>query len=77
MIVEEMFAYRKHSVWNMQIIETTDPKEARRCRYAQYRRQKATLTLMGSTITGLVQSVMEDRSFSPTRWIVTVAVTTT
>jgi hypothetical protein len=56
----------------MQTIETTDPKEARRCRYAQHRGEKATLTLMGSTITGLVHSVMEDRSNSPTRWIVTI-----
>jgi hypothetical protein len=56
----------------VQTIETTDPKEARRCRYAQYRGEKATLTFMGSTVTGVVRSVMEDRSSSPTRWIVTV-----
>jgi hypothetical protein len=30
------------------------------------------LTLTGSTITGMVRSVVEDRSSSPTRWIVTV-----
>jgi hypothetical protein len=56
----------------VQTIETTDPKEARRYRYAQYRREKATLTLMGLTITGMVRSVMEDKSSSPTRWIITV-----
>jgi hypothetical protein len=30
------------------------------------------LTLTGSTITGLVRSVMEVKSSGPTRWIVTV-----
>jgi hypothetical protein len=56
----------------MQAIETTDPLEARRARYAQYRGVKARLTLMGSTVTGLVRSVQEVRSGTPTRWIVTV-----
>jgi hypothetical protein len=56
----------------MQTIETTDPIEARRARYAQYRNQKATLTLMGSTVTGMVRSVNEDRSGALKRWIVTV-----
>jgi hypothetical protein len=56
----------------MQTIETTNPTEARRARYAQYRGQKAKLTLMGSPVTGLVHSVMEVPSSSPARWIVTV-----
>jgi len=56
----------------MQKFETTDPVEARRARIAQYRGQKARLTLMGSTLTGYVRSVLEDRSSSPTRWIVTL-----
>ena len=56
----------------MQTIETTDPVEARRARSAQYRAQKAQLTLRGSALTGYVRSVMEDRSSSPTRWIVTL-----
>jgi hypothetical protein len=30
------------------------------------------LTFMGSALTGYVRSVMEDKSSSPTRWIVTV-----
>jgi len=59
----------------MRTIETTDPKEARRCRYAQHRGEKATLTLMGATVTGLVHSVMEDRSTDPKCWIVKVAET--
>jgi hypothetical protein len=56
----------------MQTIETTDPIEARRARYAQYRGQKATLTLMGSTITGVVRSVNEDASGTLKRWTITV-----
>jgi hypothetical protein len=56
----------------MQTIETTNPIEARRARYAQYRGQKATLTLMGLTVTGVVRSVMEVASSSPMSWIVTV-----
>lgn len=56
----------------MQQIETTDPVEARRARRAQYRGQQARLTLSGSALTGYVRSVMEDRSSSPTRWIVTL-----
>jgi hypothetical protein len=56
----------------MQTIETTDPIEARRARFAQYRGQKTTLTLMGSTVTGLVRSVSEDKSSTPKRWIITV-----
>jgi hypothetical protein len=56
----------------MQTIETTDPIEARRARYAQYRGQKATLMLMGSTVTGVVRSVSEDGSGLLRRWTVTV-----
>jgi hypothetical protein len=58
---------------SMQTIETTNPLEARRARYAQYRGQKATLAIMGSTITGLVCAVKEDRSSGTLkRWIITV-----
>jgi hypothetical protein len=56
----------------MQMFETTDPKLARRCRYAQYRNEKTTLTIKGSPVTGLVCSMTEDTSSSPTRWVVTV-----
>jgi hypothetical protein len=56
----------------MQTIETTNPIEARRARYAQYSGQKATLTLMGTTVTGLVCSVNEDRSDTLKPWAVTV-----
>jgi hypothetical protein len=53
-------------------IETTDPSEARRCRYAQFGGRTATLSVHGSDVTGLVRSVKEDRSTTPTRWTITV-----
>jgi hypothetical protein len=56
----------------MQTIEITDPKEARRCRYAQYRGEKATLMLNGLSVTGMVRSVKEDKSSTPMRWIISV-----
>ena len=56
----------------MQVFETTDPKLARRCSYAQYRNEKTTLTIKGLPVTGLVCSVGEDGSSSLTRWVITV-----
>jgi hypothetical protein len=56
----------------MQSIEITDPKEARRCRFAQYRGMKATVMLNGLPVTGMVRSVSEHKSSSPMRWAVTV-----
>jgi hypothetical protein len=58
----------------MQTFDTTDPKVARRCRYDQHRRQKTTVTVEGSLVTGLVRSVMEVKSSNPTRWIVTLLI---
>jgi hypothetical protein len=56
----------------MPTFETTDLKLARRCRYAQYRNEKTTLTIKGSPVTGMVRSVIEVKSSNPTRWIVSV-----
>jgi hypothetical protein len=56
----------------MQNIEISDPIEARRVRYAQYRGAKTTLILNGLRVTGMVRSVMEVKSSNPTRWIVSV-----
>jgi len=56
----------------MQIIEITDPVEARRCRYAQYRGERATVMLRGLPVTGMVRAVKEDRSSTPMRWLVSV-----
>jgi hypothetical protein len=50
----------------------TDPVEARRCRYAQYRGEGATVMLRGVLVTGMVRSVREERSGTPVRWIVSV-----
>jgi hypothetical protein len=57
----------------MHTIEITDPTEARRCRYAQYRGEKARLTLNGLPVTGMIRAVKEDKSSTPMRWIVSVA----
>ena len=56
----------------MQSIEITDPIEARRCRFAQYKGKKATVMLNGLPITGMVRSVKEHQSSNPMRWTVTV-----
>lgn len=60
------------SLNDMLMLETTDAKLARRCRYDQHRFQKTTVTIMGSIVTGLVRSVMEIKSSSPTRWIINI-----
>ena len=56
----------------MQTIEITNPLEARRCRFAQYRGLKARLILNGEPVTGMIRAVKEDNSSTPTRWTVTV-----
>jgi hypothetical protein len=56
----------------MRNIEITNPIEARRVRYAQYRGEKTTVVLNGVRITGMVYSVMEVKSSTPRRWIVSV-----
>jgi len=56
----------------MQTIEITNPLEARRCRFAQYRGLKAKLVLNGEPVTGMIRAVKEDSSSTPTRWTVTV-----
>jgi hypothetical protein len=56
----------------MQTIEITNPTEARRCRFAQYRGEKATVMLNGLPVTGMVHSVKEQKSSDPTRWTVTM-----
>ena len=56
----------------MQQIETFDPVEARRSRYAQYRGQVTKLTFGLSTVKGMVRSVREDSSSKPVRWLITV-----
>ncbi|HEY0331307.1 MAG TPA: hypothetical protein VGC77_19670 [Rhodopseudomonas sp.] len=56
----------------MQTLETTDLKEARRCRIAQFSGRSATLSLGGKSVTGLVRAVREDKSSAVPRWLVTI-----
>lgn len=56
----------------MKTFETTDQTLARRCRFAQYRNERATLMIEGSSVTGLVRSVREVPSSLPVRWVITV-----
>ena len=55
--------------------ETTDPKEVRRFRIAQFNGRTATIRSDGSTITGHVRSVLESKSSIPTRWTITIVPT--
>jgi hypothetical protein len=65
--VADLSCVPRQPVKAMQSLETTSPVEARRVRYAQFRGQKATLTFMGSTVTGLVRSGKEDATSKPPR----------
>ena len=56
----------------LQMFETTDVKEARRSRIAQFSGRSATLKVGGSSVTGIVRAVKEDKSGETPRWIVTV-----
>ena len=64
---------RPHWKYQMQTIQITNPLEARRCRYAQYRGQKARLILNGEPVTGMIRAVKEDKSSTPMRWTVKLA----
>ena len=52
--------------------ETTDQKEVRRFRIAQFNGRTATVGSGGSTVTGYVRSVLENKSSVPTRWVITI-----
>jgi hypothetical protein len=52
--------------------ETTDQKEVRRFRIAQFNGRTATVRAAGSTIIGHVRSVMECKSSVPQRWTITI-----
>ena len=55
--------------------ETTDPKEVRRFRIAQFNGRTATVRSAGSTITGHVRAVRESKSSIPTQWTITIVPT--
>ncbi len=52
--------------------ETTDLKEVRRFRIAQFNGRTAAVKSGGTTITGHVRSIQEGKSSIPTRWIITL-----
>jgi hypothetical protein len=52
--------------------ETTDQKEVRRFRIAQFNGRTATVRSGGSTVTGHVRSVLENKSSTPPRWTITI-----
>jgi hypothetical protein len=52
--------------------ETTDQKEVRRFRIAQFNGRTATVRSGGSTVTGYVRSVLESESSVPQRWTITI-----
>jgi hypothetical protein len=57
-----------------QTVQTADPKVARRCRLAQYQGLKVSFNEKGSLVSGLVQSLQEDKASSPVRWIIRLVV---
>ena len=56
----------------MLTFETTDQKEVRRFRIAQFNGRTATVRSGGSTVTGYVRSVLENESSIPQRWTITI-----
>jgi hypothetical protein len=52
--------------------ETTDQKEVRRFRIAQFNGRTATVRSGGSMVTGHVRSVLESKSVTPQRWTITI-----
>jgi hypothetical protein len=52
--------------------ETTDQKEVRRFRIAQFNGRTASVRSGGSTVTGYVRSVLESASSVPQRWTITI-----
>jgi hypothetical protein len=56
----------------MLTFETTDLKEVRRFRIAQFNGRTASVRSAGSTVTGHVRSVLENKSSVPQRWTITL-----
>jgi hypothetical protein len=52
--------------------ETTDQKEVRRFRIAQFNGRTATVRTGGTTVTGHVRSVLERKSSIPASWSITL-----
>jgi hypothetical protein len=58
----------------LQAFEIADRQIVSRCRYAQYRGEKTTLSLEGMLVTGQVHSLRRHKMGN--RWIITLAVAT-
>jgi hypothetical protein len=56
----------------MLTFETADQKEVRRFRIAQFNGRTATVRSNGSTVTGTVRSIVENKAINPPVWIVTL-----
>jgi hypothetical protein len=56
----------------MLTFETTDQKQVRRFRIAQFNGRTAMVRSGGTTVTGHVRSVVENKSALPQRWIITI-----
>lgn len=52
--------------------ETSDQKEVRRFRIAQFNGRTATVRSAGSAITGHVRSIVENKSSGPAAWTITI-----
>jgi hypothetical protein len=52
--------------------ETSDQKEVRRFRIAQFNGRTATTRTAGSTVTGHVRSIVENKSSVPAAWVITI-----
>ncbi|WGS21027.1 MULTISPECIES: hypothetical protein [unclassified Bradyrhizobium] len=52
--------------------QTTDHKEARRLRIAQFSGRSATVHFGGATITGRVRSIVEGKGDVGTMWVITI-----
>ena len=56
----------------MFMFATSDQKEVRRFRIAQFNGRTATTRSAGSTITGHVRSIVENKSSVPAAWTITI-----
>jgi len=52
--------------------ETSDQKEVRRFRIAQFNGRTATVRSDGSAITGHIRSIVENKSSAPATWTITI-----
>jgi hypothetical protein len=57
---------------SMFTFETTDQKEARRFRIAQFNGRPATVRSAGTTVTGHVRSIVQNKSGAPSSWVITI-----